>query len=43
MAKKKKSVFSKILKPKKSSCCSIEIIEEPYKGKDEEETKKEEG
>lgn len=36
MAKKKKSVFSKILKPKKSSCCSIEIIEEPHQEKSEE-------
>ncbi|WP_272879109.1 hypothetical protein [Clostridium sp. Cult2] len=41
MAKKKNSVFSKILKPKKSSCCSMEIIEEPCKEKDEGETKKE--
>lgn len=32
MSKKKESIFSKIFKSKKSSCCcSMEIIEEPDK------------
>jgi hypothetical protein len=35
MSKKKESIFSKIFKPKKSSCCcSMEIVEEPNKIED---------
>lgn len=29
MSEKKKSIFSRILKPKTSSCCSMQIVEEP--------------
>ncbi len=36
MSKKKDSIFSKIFKPKKSSCCcNIAIVEEPDEPKDE--------
>ena len=35
MSEKKKSIFSKILKPKTSSCCSMQIVEEPDQTKNQ--------
>lgn len=40
MSKKKESILSRIFKAKKSSCCSMEIIEEPAKGNGEKKEQK---
>lgn len=42
MSEKKKSIFSKIRKPKKPSCCSFEIVEEDTEEEKEEQIKEKE-